>query len=62
MKRTDKPNVTVNINMFCGNTFSSGGKIVIFLVVLSTTLAIPFLKPKMLANLIRSLISIALGL
>lgn len=63
MKRTDKPGVTININVFSGNKLICDAKtMMIFIFVLISipiTLAISSGKFDMLADFVRSIISIA---
>ncbi len=65
MKRTDKPGITININVFSGNKLVCDTKMVMILIVLMVTipitLAISSGKCDMLADIFRSLISIALN-
>lgn len=58
-KRADKPSVTINV--FSGNKISLDGKSMVYILVVFVflTLVISICDPKLRADLIRSLISMA---
>ena len=64
-KRTDRPNVTINIHFFSGNKLSGKAKmaniILMVAMIVLVTLAISCFEPKELVNLVRSVIGMASG-
>ena len=58
-KQTDKPNVTVNINILSNITLDGKTLIPIIIVILSLTLVLPICDSTACAEIIRLLISMA---
>ena len=56
-KQTDKPNVTVNINILSNITIDGKTLIPIIIVIISLTLVLPICDPTACAEIIRLLIS-----
>lgn len=58
-KKADKPNVTVNINIFSNITLDGKSLICIIVAIISLTLVVSICDPTARAEIIRFLISMA---
>ena len=58
-KKADKPNVTVNVNIFSNITLDGKSLICIIVAIISLTLVVSIFDPTVRAEIIRFLISMA---
>lgn len=58
-KKADKPNVTVNVNIFSNITLDGKSLICVIVAIISLTLVVSICDPTVCAEIIRFLISMA---